>query len=121
MNRPAGSTVGFSGVSAQVGWILTGEHRPYNRSNGVLGRIVPDAPFGADGRGAWEVAARWSMIDLNDADIRGGRLHDLTLGLNWYLNKYTKMQFNYVRASLDGPAGSDSLANLAVVRAQVDF
>ena len=61
------------------------------------------------------------MIDLNDADIRGGRLHDLTLGLNWYLNKYTKMQFNYVRASLDGPAGSDSLANLAVVRAQVDF
>ncbi|WP_146512488.1 OprO/OprP family phosphate-selective porin [Thalassoglobus neptunius] len=121
VNRFGGSTVGFSGVSAQAGYILTGEHRPYNRKAGVLGRVVPNSNFGKCGYGAWEIAGRWSMLDLNDADIRGGRLNTSTLGLNWYLNKHAKFQFNYIHAFLDSPVNGDSDANIFAMRAQVDF
>ncbi len=121
VNRQGGSTVSFSGVSAQAAYILTGEHRPYNRTNGVLGRVVPKHPFGERGMGAWEVAGRWSYLDLNDADIRGGRLNDLTFGLNWYLNKFTKFQFNYIHAFLDSPVNGESDADIFAARAQLDF
>jgi len=121
VNRFGGATVGFSGVSAQAGYILTGEHRPYNSKAGVLGRVVPKNEFGRSGCGAWEIAGRWSMLDLNDGDIRGGLLSTSTLGLNWYLNKYTKFQFNYVHAFLDNPVNSDSNADILALRAQVDF
>ena len=121
VNRLGSSTVTFSGVSAQAAYILTGEHRPYNRKNGVLGRVVPNEPFGRTGCGAWEIAARWSMLDLNDADVRGGRLNDLTIGLNWYLNKFTKFQINYIHASLDSAIFGDSDADIVATRAQVDF
>ncbi|MCA9177849.1 MAG: porin [Planctomycetales bacterium] len=120
VDRIGGSTVAFSGVSAQAGWILTGEHRPYNRKNGVLGRVVPANNFGAGG-GAWEVAARWSMLDLNSADVRGGQLNTTTLGLNWYLNQFTKLQFNYIHAFLDDPANVGSDADLIAARAHFDF
>lgn len=121
VNRLGGSTVGFSGFSAQAAYILTGEHRPYNRKAGVLGRVVPTCPFGDNGFGAWEVATRWSYLDLNDSDVRGGRLNDLTLGLNWYLNQYTKFQFNYIHAYLDSPINGDSDADIFATRAQLNF
>lgn len=121
VNRSIGSTVGFSGTTAQAAYILTGEHRPYNFKGGVLGRIVPDNDFGQCGYGAFEVAARWSMLDLNDADVRGGNLNTTTLGLNWYLNKFTKFQFNYIHAFLDSPVNGNSDADIFAVRAQVDF
>jgi phosphate-selective porin OprO/OprP len=121
VDRAGGSTVAFFGVSGQAAWILTGEHRPYNRTNGTLGRIVPADPFNSGGCGAWEIAMRWSYLNLNDADVRGGRLNDLTLGLNWYLNAFTKFQFNYIRAMLDSPVNGDSDANIVAARAQIDF
>ncbi|TWU34538.1 Porin P precursor [Novipirellula aureliae] len=121
VDRSIGSTVGFSGFSAQAAYILTGEHRPYNKTNGVLGRITPRNNFGKDGWGAWEATSRYSYLDLNDDDIQGGRLNDVTLGLNWYLNNYTKFQANYIHAMLDSPVNGDSDADIVAMRAQVDF
>jgi len=54
------------------------------------------------GRGAYEVAARYSYLDLDSGTIAGGKLHDLTLGLNWYANRNMRMMFNYVAASPEG-------------------
>ncbi len=121
VDRLNGSGVAFTGVSAQAACILSGEHRPYNRTAGVLGRVVPDRPFGKGGCGAWEVAARWSYLDLNDKDIRGGRLNDVTLGINWYLNRFTKFQFNYIHAYLNDEDSIDSNADIFATRAQLDF
>ena len=39
----------FSGGYAQAGYILTGETLPYNRANGVFGRVTPKKPFGPCG------------------------------------------------------------------------
>ncbi|MFM8220119.1 MAG: porin, partial [Planctomycetaceae bacterium] len=73
------------------------------------------------GWGAWEVAGRWSYIDLNSRDIQGGRLNDATLGLNWYLTANAKVQFNYIRAFLDNPVHNDSVTNIFGLRTQIDF
>lgn len=127
VNQQTGPNLTFPGAYAQIGYILTGESRPYNRKAGVFGRVVPNNPFGNGGTGAWEVAGRWSYIDLNDANIQGGRLNDLTFGLNWYLNKHTKFQFNYIHAFLgsssatSGPVITDSNADIIALRAQIDF
>lgn len=122
VNRQAASTVGFYGVYAQAGWILTGEHRPYKRDQGVLGRVKPARPFTrCGGTGAWELTGRWSHLNLNSDTVQGGRLTDLTFGLNWYLNDFTKFQFNYIHAFLDSPVNGDSNADILGMRAQVDF
>ena len=70
--RGAGAAT-LPGIYVHAGYFLTGEIRPYDRKNGVLGKVKPLDPFGrCGGKGAWEVAARWSYLDLNDAGIRGG-------------------------------------------------
>lgn len=118
----------FSGAYAHFGYFLTGESRAYNRKGGVFGRVKPLDPFNRDGGcGAWEIAGRWSYIDLNDKSIQGGRMTDLTLGLNWYLNQFTKFQFNYIHSFLHsspavyGPVVNNSNADIFALRAQVDF
>lgn len=121
VQRFGAGDVSFSGISAQTAYILTGENRPYNRKNGVLGRVVPRNNFGQGYSGAWEFAVRWSMLDLDDADVQGGILNTSTVGLNWYLNKFTKFQFNYVRALLDSPINGETNADIFALRAQVDF
>jgi len=120
--RRAGGSSAFHGGYVQAGYILTGEVLPYDRKNGVFGRIVPRNPFSrTGGRGAWEINARLSHLDLDDGRIRGGKLTDLTLGLNWYLNQYVKFQLNYIHAFLDSPLNGDSDAGLTLLRAQLDF
>ncbi|WP_291166545.1 porin [Gimesia sp.] len=128
VNERNGTTNNFSGGYAHFGYFLTGESRTYNRKGGVFGRVVPLEPFSRDGGcGAWEVAGCWSYIDLNDKNIQGGRLTDLTLGVNWYLNQFTKFQFNYIHAFLNsssnvnGPVIDNSNADILALRAQVDF
>ena len=126
--RTNGKSMYFPGAYAQVGYFLTGEHRPYNRKQGAIDRIQVLRPFGnyrGDdcewGWGGWEVAARCSYIDLNSKDIAGGRMKDMTLGLNWYVNNFSKIQFNYIRAFLDNKAHGDSTADIFGLRAQLDF
>lgn len=119
-----GNSNTLPGAYVQARWILTGERLPYVKSNGVFGRVVPNRNVdSAGGIGAWELTARWSYIDLNGPGFPGPgrRLNDLTFGLNWYVNRYTKFQFNYIHAFLDDPLLGDSDADVAALRAQVDF
>ncbi len=67
----------FKGFYAQASWVLTGEI--YNYTQGKFLRIRPQNP-----RGAWEVAVRFSRVDLNDEGIFGGEEKNLTGALNWY-------------------------------------
>lgn len=109
VNREGGVSNDFYGMYAFVSYFLTGENRPYNRKLGVFDRVRPFEEFfrvrtgdGAvcTGRGAWEIAYRFSYIDmLDDLTTAGaGRAADHTIGLNWYLNPYTKIMWNYVHS-----------------------
>jgi phosphate-selective porin OprO and OprP len=116
------------GVYAQVGYFLTGEHRPYDRKAGAIDRVIPfhNMKFCGDngqgcGYGAWEVAARFSYLDLNDENIRGGTLTDYTVGVNWFLNPYLKCVFNWVHAIPDNPVFPKSRTDFFGIRTQADF
>jgi len=127
--QTGGPYLHFWGFYSEWMYFLTGESKPYNRKLGQIDRIVPLRPFIRDpncewGPGAWEFAMRISHIDLDSENIHGGRLTDFTLGLNWYLNGYTKMQVNYVRAMVNrefAAAPRDSSTDIFGVRFQLDF
>jgi phosphate-selective porin OprO/OprP len=129
VDRETEPTATLSGSYMQVGYFLTGEHRPYDRVAGAIDRVKPFEDFflvnagtgPCYGKGAWEVALRWSYIDLNGADIRGGSMNDLTAGINWYCNPYSKVVFNYIHSWLDDRNGVRSDANSFALRTQMDF
>jgi len=95
----------FQAWYTTVTWLVTGEHRPYRRDNGTYERIVPRRDFVRTeggrtgfGPGAVELALRLSHLDLDSGSVRGGRLTDLTFGVNWYLNPYFRVSTNYIHA-----------------------
>jgi phosphate-selective porin OprO/OprP len=117
----------LQGMYVFASYFLTGEHRPYDRKQGIFTAVRPFADFfrvrTADrgictGPGAWEIAARFSSLNLSDRNIQGGRLNDVTLGVNWYLNFQTKLMFNYIHAFLNRN-NTPSNADVVSVRAQV--
>lgn len=108
----------FWGASVHASYIVTGEHRPYSKKSGTFARLRPKRDFdGKGGGGAWEVAARYSYLTLNDEHVHGGRLDDISLGLNWYWNPNLRMMWNYVFA--DPSKGGD--ASILQWRVQLAF
>ncbi len=94
----------FHSWYAAAGWFLTGESRPYRRETGTFDRVIPlhdavpaDATAGF-GPGAWELAVRVGQLDLDSGPVRGGRLTDLTTGVNWHLNPFLRLTANHVYA-----------------------
>jgi phosphate-selective porin OprO/OprP len=108
-SEAAGDPV-FGGWYVQGSFFLTGEHRPYDAGDGAFGRVKPKRPYAAGGGwGAWEVAARWSNLDLNDGMVSGGKLDDLTVALNWYQTASFRWMANWILADLDGAGRSNAL------------
>lgn len=113
----------FGGYYLQGSWLITGESRRYNPATGSFQNPRPKSPFARDGGwGAFELAARFSHVDLNFLEgaagtapvtsaIRGGEQDVLALGFNWYLNPNFKVVFNYLMIDVDrlNPAGPGNL------------
>lgn len=108
----------FGGFYAFVSWFLTGEHRNYKTSSGAFDRVKPSENFGA-GSGAVELAARYSMIDLDDGPSTG-EMTDATLGVNWYLNPNARVMLNAIHSEYEDGAIDDS-ADILMLRFQVDW
>ncbi len=96
VDRVVGSSVSFDGGYVQASWVITGENRDYK--DGSFARIKPKKPFSLakGGWGAWEVAGRYSTLDLNDGNIAGGKEDNYSLGLNWYPNPYLRLLVDYI-------------------------
>lgn len=92
----ANSSYNFNALYVHTGFFITGEHRNYKTSAGSFNRVDPEKNFGKGGAGAFEIALRYSILDLDDTDVTGGTMLDWTIGLNWYLNPSTRFMFNYV-------------------------
>lgn len=106
-NQQSGTDLFFQGSYLYASYFLTGEHLPWNREMGVLGRVKPRSDFGTThdqgghGWGAWQLAARLSQADLNDSDIFGGKGQSATFAINWYWNSHSRLQFNYLVGQID--------------------
>jgi phosphate-selective porin OprO and OprP len=103
----------FNGGYIQAAYTLTGEYRHYDKRFGTLAREYFGKPGPYEnafalrdecgnwifGRGAWEIAARYSYLDLNDGAgpnrVQGGIMNGVTLGLNWYLNNNCNVMFDW--------------------------
>lgn len=100
-----GGDVDLSGYYAQASYIFTGEHRPYRHDRGTFDSPVPLRNFAwrgdEKGWGAWEIAARYSHVDMQDGPIRGGEHTAYTLGLNWYLNPNLRISWNYIHNDVE--------------------
>ncbi|MCB1102474.1 MAG: hypothetical protein KDL10_08920 [Kiritimatiellae bacterium] len=109
----------FSGWYGQVGYFLTGEQLPYSKSNGAFTRLIPiQNAFGKEGGiGAWELAARYSTIDLNDGEVAGGEMDIITTAINWYLNPNMRLMVDYSIADLAEVGKSQ----VVTTRMQFDF
>ncbi|HEY8514321.1 MAG TPA: porin [Candidatus Binatia bacterium] len=119
VDAPASGDPAFDGWYAYVSYFLTGERRAYKKSSGAFDRVRPKRNFGFGpdaGWGAFEVGARYSKIELDSGDVRGGNLGDTTVGLNWYLNPNMRVMANYVYSARTDGAGS---ANIYQARFQV--
>lgn len=100
VSRTVGSDIDFNAMYVQVGYTLTGESRTYKGSDGEFKRLKPKNDFDLKKGtwGAWEVAARYDQVDLQDANVTGGEQKRVTVGLNWYLNEDVRVMADYSRA-----------------------
>jgi phosphate-selective porin OprO/OprP len=91
----------FKGYYVTGSWALTGEMRGYNRKSGTFNRLPVAKSVHQGGWGAWEVATRWSDIDLTDRLVDGGEMQILSLGMNWWLSPFLSVNLNYRWITLD--------------------
>ena len=91
----------FNGWYAQASWILTGESRGYSVANAAFTAPTPEGKWGA-----WELAGRYSDVDLNDkaglfglatpyGGVRGGEQKIWTACINWYPNSVLRFALDY--------------------------
>jgi len=96
----------FTGWYLEGSWVLTGEAREYLTASGTFAAPKPARSIAsANGWGAWELAARYSDLNLNDAPglagspapkgVRGGEQRAWTVGVNWYPNAFLRFTLDY--------------------------
>ncbi len=135
-NNSINGDLDFYGFYAYASWFLTGENRAYKRSRGMFERVTPFTNFwlvrtnsGVDaGWGAWELAARWSYLDLTDRGLTGqnrGLMNDMTVGINWHWNSHIRWSMNWIHSWNDYTVAVDGLsdgqADSLGIRCQLDF
>jgi phosphate-selective porin OprO/OprP len=99
--------VTFQGGYAEAAFALTGESRAYLPATSSYGGIIPKNPFSLTGGGwgAWEIALRYSTIDLNDQlaranGVAGGRQTVYTAALNWYVSRNVRFMLDYLHGDI---------------------
>ena len=126
----------YDGWYVEAGWFLTGETRGYKEGEFVGVKVKNPVLGGGKGGGwgAWQIAGRYDVIDLTDqaTTIQGnpisgppsnpfpqslsvnctqcGEQKTWEVVLNWWLNDYTGLQFQYGESDIDGgPSSSPTL------------
>ena len=92
----------FSGWYAQASWFLTGEMAHYRDGKFIRPNVLSK-------NGAWEVAFRFSTINLNDEDVQGGTEQNLAFAINWYSRTHWRFMGNLIKVNADdGPYGEQN-------------
>jgi phosphate-selective porin OprO/OprP len=118
-----GSDPTYTGWYIDVGWFITGETQTYQK--GVFGRPKVKNPVvwsKGGGWGAWQLTGRYNVVDLTDQALTlqsnavvapgpssvncttCGEQKTWMVGVNWWLNDYSRIQFNYGESDIEGGA-----------------
>jgi len=133
VGRDGAADLFFQGGYVYTAWVLNGKAPKYTldaktaTEMGVFKRVEPesDQRVSRGGIGVFELAFRYSAIDLSSRDVRGGFEQDVTVGLNWYPEPFVRVLANYIHAWADPTAsivtGRPARADIAQLRIQVAF
>ena len=120
--------LGFNGGYVEAGWNITGEPFRYNVGSAAFARPKVEDPFiinengFSPGIGAWQLGARWSVMNLNSnvspgvsqsvtGGIFGGYQQIFGAALSWYPNDWIRleMQFQYTMIDKLNSAGTTQI------------
>jgi phosphate-selective porin OprO/OprP len=101
VDAPSVGNPKFSGYHLSGTWAFSREMRPYRKRSGVFGGLPIAHDVIQGGRGAWEMALRYSSIDLTDGQVTGGEMDIATAQLNWWLTHSMALGLNYRRTWTD--------------------
>ena len=104
----------FKGFYLQANWAVTGEAFKY--AEGKFLRIRPERSIGA-----FEIAIRYSRLNLNDLNIRGGEQRNTSIALNWYgPGNQLRVQSSLIHYATDEIAGNED-DYVAQIRCQIHW
>lgn len=114
-----------SGYYAEMSYFILGSGRTYNLTDGEFTAVIPKNST------ELEVIVRYDEFDANDsgagyidegkpAGILGGKMKNLTLGVNWYLNPNVIVRANYTRVDTDQNA-KISNADIDILSSRLEF
>jgi len=109
-------------------WVLTGQQKSYRA-------VIPDKCLeGNDNRGigAWELVARYTALNVDPTTFAAGfadptksarAARAWAVGMNWYLNYFTKLQFEYEQTRFEQGAvtGNRPVERALEERLQIAF
>ena len=125
--------VTFNGGYVHGAWVINGKAAKYSLDAddateiGVFKRVEPESGqrVSRGGSGVFELAARYSAVELSSRNVRGGYQQDVTAGLNWHPEPFIRIMANYVHAWTDPTAakvtGRATQADIGQVRLQIAF
>lgn len=106
-------------------YVLTGEDASFG------GVDTPAQPIGAGGWGAWEIAARYAHLDVDDDAFpifanpaaTVDEADTIGIGLNWYLNSVVRVSLAGLQTSFEGgaPGGDREDETVILSRLQLNF
>lgn len=95
VDSPVDGTLNFNSYYVTASWILTGEMREYHYNSGTFGPVPISRSAYESSIGSWEIATRWSSVDLDDGPVTGGSMDIFSLGLSWWLTPAFNINVNY--------------------------
>ena len=129
IDEMVGGTSRAFGGYITTGIFLTGEHRPYKTSNGTWVGVDPLEPFDpSQGHwGSFEIATRYSYLEVEEKNLNGGRGQNIGVALNWYPYDSVRISVNYIYADVKKTGTGNSLFRTSgdihgfLSRAQIEF
>lgn len=91
----------FAGGDVVVSYFFTKTSRPYKTEGNIFGFIPVRKSVFKKGWGEVEGVLRFSMLNLNDGAVKGGKFWRITPMVNWYLTKVIRLEFVYGYGVLD--------------------
>lgn len=91
--------------SLSGGWFVTGELPPYSSRLGSFGQPKVLRPVFDGGPGALELTARYENLEFGGIEAAASGWA-ATIGANWYLNSFARIQVNAIQWQTDNAVGA---------------
>jgi len=108
------SDLSFDSSYILMSYFLTGQQYEYGFKNGVPIDVI-------NKNGAIEIATRYSNVDMNNKDVRGGKLNSYDFGVNYYFQENVKFMLNYTYNKLKESPLTNKNPQHIMMRAQLWF